>query len=246
MTGSRAGWHVATVLEAQPEGRTGRRITLRIDGWPGNLAGQHVDLRLTAPDGYTATRSYSLASSGQGDRVVLAVDRVRDGEVSPFLVYELMVGDKLEVQGPLGGYFVWRPPTDGAAGRPVQLIAGGSGSVPLIGIAAAHAAAGDATQMRMLYSVRSPERLFFPDDLASFEQGDAPFHLDLVYTRSAPDGEPVGRITRDWLAQVVLPADSDPLVYVCGSTGFVETVAGWLIELGHDARSIRTERFGGS
>ena len=124
----RVAWHVATVVSTSRETSTAARIVLDVPTWPGNAAGQHLDVRLTAPDGYTATRSYSIASSGDGERVVLAVDRLPDGEVSPFLVDELRVGDRLEVHGPLGAFFVWRPPVEGGAGRPVQLIAGGTAS----------------------------------------------------------------------------------------------------------------------
>jgi len=244
----RTAWHVAAVAETRRETPSAARITLDVDGWPGNLAGQHLDVRLTAPDGYSATRSYSIASSGDGSRVVLAVDRLPDGEVSPFLVDELRVGDRLEVHGPLGAYFVWRPPTDGSSGRPVQLIAGGSGVVPLFAIARAHAAAGDPTPMRLLYSVRTPDDAFFAAELAAAQAGPAPFGTTFVYTRRAPDGDdaPVGRISRERLATAVIAAAERPVVYVCGSTGFVERVASWLIDLGHDQRAIRTERYGGT
>jgi ferredoxin-NADP reductase len=244
----RVGWHVAEVVDTRRETETAARITLRVDGWPGNLPGQHLDVRLTAPDGYTATRSYSLASSGDGDLVTLAVDRLPDGEVSPFLVDELRAGDTLEVRGPLGAYFVWRPPTDGSPGRPVQLIAGGSGVVPLYAIAQAHADAGDATDIRLLYSVRIPEDVFFAAELDAATHGRAPFALDLVYTRRAPADSTVrpGRITRDALDAAALAPDTEPIIYVCGSTRFVENVAGWLIELGHDRGAIRTERYGGT
>ncbi|UOQ87892.1 ferredoxin reductase [Agromyces endophyticus] len=244
----RTGWHVAEVVETRRETPSAARITLDVDGWPGNLAGQHLDVRLTAPDGYTATRSYSIASSGDGERVVLAVDRLPDGEVSPFLVDELRAGDRLEVHGPLGAFFVWRPPADGGTGRPVQLIAGGSGVVPLVAIARAHAEAGDATPFRLLYSVRTPDDVFFADELETAARGPAPFAVEFVYTRRAPAGTdaPVGRITRERLAAGVIGADAAPVVYVCGSTGFVERVAGWLIELGHHQTAIRTERYGGT
>ncbi|MET4158286.1 FAD-binding oxidoreductase [Agromyces sp. PvR057] len=260
----RSGWHAATVVANTPETATAARLELDVEGWPGNAAGQHLDVRLTAPDGYTATRSYSIASSGPatGDatRVVLAVDRVPDGEVSPFLVDVARAGDRFEVHGPLGAFFVWQPATDAAgsdagpdvagsdAARPVQLIAGGSGVVPLVAMAQAHGDAADATPFRLLYSVRTPRDVFFAAELERLTAASAPFELDLVYTRTAPDGWPVpaGRITRDVLASAVIPATEAPRVYVCGSTGFVERVASWLIELGHDARAIRTERFGGT
>lgn len=244
----RAAWHVADVVETARETSTAARITLDVEGWPGNLPGQHLDVRLTAEDGYTATRSYSIASSGDGSRVVLAVDRLPDGEVSPFLVDELRAGDRLEVHGPLGAFFVWRPPTDGAAGRPVQLIAGGSGIVPLYAIARAHVAAADATEFRLLYSVRTPDDVFFADELERLRRADAPLEVEFVYTRRAPTGSgaPIGRVTRERIAATGISAESRPLVFVCGSTGFVERVASWLIELGHEQSAIRTERYGGT
>ena len=215
----RSGWHVATVAAAHRETPNASRLELDVDGWPGNAAGQHLDVRLTAPDGYTATRSYSIASSGPTNRVTLAVDKLPNGEVSPYLVDEVRAGDMLEVHGPLGAFFVWAPADETGDTRPVQLIAGGSGVVPLFAMARAHDEADDPT----------------------------PFRLDLVYTRRTPEGwpTPAGRIMREALAVAVVPATERPRVYVCGSTGFVERVADWLVELGHDPRSIRTERYGG-
>ena len=240
----RSGWHIGTVTGAIRETPSATRLELEVDGWPGNAPGQHLDVRLTAPDGYTATRSYSIASSGDSTRVVLAVDKLPDGEVSPFLVDEVRAGDMLELHGPLGAFFVWRP---GADARPVQLIAGGSGVVPLYAIASARADTGDSTPFRLLYSVRTPDDAYFAHELEALAGTSDPLRLDLVYTRRAPDGWPTrpGRITREMLEAAVVPAAEHPLVYVCGSTGFVERVADWLVELGHDSRSIRTERYGG-
>lgn len=244
----RAGWHVATVAATHRETPNATRIELDVDGWPGNEAGQHLDVRLTAPDGYTATRSYSIASSGESTRVVLAVDKLPDGEVSPYLVDELRAGDQLEVHGPLGAFFVWRPASATDDTRPVQLIAGGSGVVPLYAMARAHADAGDPTPFRLLYSVRTPDDVYFADEWTGLAAASAPLQLDLVYTRRTPDGWPTppGRITRQALEAAVVPPTEQPRVYVCGSTGFVELVAGWLVELGHDPRDIRTERYGGT
>jgi ferredoxin-NADP reductase len=244
----RATWHVATVADARPETTTARRIELDVPTWPGNDAGSHLDVRLTAPDGYQATRSYSIASSGESTRVVLAVDELPDGEVSPFLVRDLQPGDQLELHGPLGAFFVWTPPEPGTDSRPVQLIAGGSGVVPLYAMAAAHAAAGDATQFRLLYSVRTPDDVFFRHELDALQTKDSPLTLDVVYTRRVPDGwpAPAGRVTKAVLDAVTVPAASRPRVYVCGPTPFVEAVAGWLIEAGHLPGDVRTERFGGS
>ena len=243
----RSGWHVATVADAQRETPNAARLELDVVGWPGNAAGQHLDVRLTAPDGYTATRSYSIASSGSSNRVTLAVDKLPDGEVSPYLVDEVRAGDMLEVHGPLGAFFVWAPAAETGDTRPVQLIAGGSGVVPLFAMAHAHAAADDPTPFRLLYSVRSPDDVYFADELQTLVAASAPLRLDLVYTRRIPDGWPTapGRITRAALEASVISAMEQPRVYVCGSTGFVERVADWLVELGHDPRSIRTERYGG-
>jgi ferredoxin-NADP reductase len=238
---SRAAWHAATVAEVSPETPTARRITLEVPTWPGNDAGSHLDVRLTAPDGYQAQRSYSVASAGTGTRVVLAVDEVPDGEVSPYLVQELRVGDQLEVHGPLGAFFIWTPPAD-AAPAPVQLIAGGSGVVPLYAMLSAHAMAADPTEFRLLYSVRTPADVFFRPEL------EALMGVDFIYTRETPDGWPTaaGRITKDALAASSLPPDRSPRIYVCGPTPFVEAVANWLVDLGHATTNIRTERFGGS
>lgn len=238
-----ASWHVATVVRARAETATARRIELDVPTWPGNDAGSHLDVRLTAPDGYQASRSYSVASSGAGTRIVLAVDEVPDGEVSPFLVHDLREGDRLEVHGPLGAYFVWTPSDDPA---PVQLIAGGSGVVPLYAMASAHSASGDPTPFRLLYSVRSPGDVFFGDELRALE-GDR-LRLDLVYTRTAPPESTTapGRLTAETLRAAVIPADLEPRVFVCGPTPFVEAVSRWLLEAGHAAARVRTERFGGS
>lgn len=243
MNGVRPAWHVATVVAARPETTTARRLELEVPTWPGNDAGAHVDVRLTAPDGYQASRSYSLASSGAGTRVVLAVDEVRDGEVSPFLVHELREGDQIEVHGPLGAFFVWMPSADPA---PVQLIAGGSGVVPLYAMASAHARSGDGAPLRLLYSVRSPSDVFFRDELTVLAEGGT--DVDIVYTRVAPpdaSGIP-GRLTADRLRSAVIPAAEHPRIFVCGPTPFVEAVAGWLIAAGHEPAAVRTERFGGA
>jgi len=244
VTGRRpASWHIGTVVEVAPETPTARRIVIDVPTWPGNDAGSHLDVRLTAPDGYQAQRSYSVASAGEGTRVVLAVDELPDGEVSPFLVHELAVGDQIEVHGPLGAFFVWRPPApEDSAPEPVQLIAGGSGVVPLYAMLSAHTASGDATEFRMLYSVRSPADVFFRSEL------DALMGVDYLYTRETPDAwpTPAGRVTPDVLRAATLPPDRAPRIYVCGPTPFVEVVADWLIELGHETANIRTERFGGS
>jgi ferredoxin-NADP reductase len=237
-----ADWKVGTVTDTRTETPTGRSLTIAVDGWPGNLAGQHLDLRLTAPDGYQAVRSYSIASVGDGPSVQLAVDRLPTGEVSPYLVDDVLPGDQLEVRGPLGRWFVWTPEDT----RPIQLIAGGSGVVPLIAMARAHADAGSTAPFRLLYSVRSPEDRFFADELAALESEH--FRVDYVYTRKTPEGwpTPAGRVTRSVVDAVTIPAADAPGVFVCGPTGFVEAVARSLVDLGHEPQNVKTERFGGS
>lgn len=238
----RGRWHVGRVVRRAPETGSAVRLELEVPTWPGNEAGSHVDIRLTAPDGYQATRSYSLASSGESTRVVLAVDELPGGEVSPYLVHHLAEGDEVEIHGPLGRFFVWTP---SAAGRtPVQLIAGGSGVVPLYAMAAAREREAEGAEFRLLYSVRTPHDTFFAKELGAMLRTQ----VEIVHTREAPLGSsrPPGRLTRDALAAATLPAAVNPRVYVCGTTPFVETVAGWLVELGHEAERIRTERFGGS
>ncbi|MFF5292070.1 FAD-binding oxidoreductase [Paractinoplanes globisporus] len=237
----RPAWHVATVVETRPETPNSARLVLDVPTWPGNEAGTHVDVRLTAPDGYQTTRSYSVATSEPG-KVVLGIDELPDGEVSPFLVREVRAGDTLEIRGPLGSYFVWRA---GQSDRPVQLIAGGSGVVPLFAMAAAHAAASDPSQFRLLYSVRTPAHVYFRDELAAL--AGPSLAVDYIYTRQAPPGWAgmVGRLTKDSLASTTIAPHQRARIFVCGSTAFAETVVTWLLELGHSARDILTERFGG-
>jgi ferredoxin-NADP reductase len=240
VTGS---WKVGTVGSTKPETLTGRSIVLDVPGWGGNIAGQHVDVRLTAPDGYQAVRSYSIASAGPGDRVQLAVDRIDTGEVSPYLVDVLQQGDQVELRGPLGGWFVWRPEQAG----PVQLIAGGSGIVPLVAMMRSHAASGSAAEFRLLYSVRTPRDRFFASEIESLARNSGHLDVTFLYTRETPVDWPLpaGRVTREALEAATFPASTHPMVFVCGPTGFVERVATWLVELGHDPARVKTERFGG-
>lgn len=219
-------------------------LDIDVHDWQGNLAGQHLDLRVTAPDGYTASRSYSIASVGSGTRVQLAVDKLPDGEVSPYLVDEVEVGDELEIRGPLGGWFVWRPEET----EPVQLIAGGSGVVPLMAMIRAHEAAASQARFRLLYSVRTPEDVFFADELRELERASSTLEITWVYTRKTPEGwpAPAGRVTRQILEAAIVPSSDKPSVFVCGPTAFVEVVADLLVALGHPPDSVKTERFGGA
>jgi ferredoxin-NADP reductase len=236
-----AVWRTGTLVRAHRMTDSARSLTFDVPGWPGNDAGQHLDVRLTAPDGYQAVRSYSIASVGPGPQLELAVARLPDGEVSPFLVDELEVGDSVELRGPLGGWFVWRPEQT----RPVQLIAGGSGVVPFIAMNRAHHAADIDSPMQLLYSLRTPEDAFYRDELA---EPWAAQRTTWHYTRVTPPGwsQSAGRLTPEDLAHDTLPPEESPLTYICGPTGFVETVARSLIALGHAAGDIRTERFGGT
>ncbi|MCU1551703.1 MAG: oxidoreductase [Glaciihabitans sp.] len=239
-----SAWKVGVVAAVHQQTATARSLEIDVPGWPGNLAGQHLDLRLTAPDGYTATRSYSIASAGPGERVQLAVDKLPDGEVSPYLVDELEAGDELELRGPLGGWFVWHPEQT----EPVQLIGGGSGVVPLMAMVRAHESSGSATRFRLLYSVRAPDDVIFAEELAALEKSSSNFEITWVYTRRAPDGWPTppGRVSRAILEKSTIAASENPAVFVCGPTGFVEAVADLLVELGHPPAAVKTERFGGA
>ncbi|HEY3506549.1 MAG TPA: ferredoxin reductase [Actinocatenispora sp.] len=236
---SRLLWRVATLVDATAETASARTLAFDVPDWPGHLAGQHVDVRLTADDGYQAQRSYSLAAPADGDRVLLTVQRVSDGEVSPYLTDTIRPGDPVEVRGPVGGWFVWRP--DGTA--PVLLVAGGSGVVPLAAMVRARRAAGSRVPFRLVHSVRTPADRYYAAELAAPLDG---VDVAYVYTRETPDGwpRPPGRIgvadvnTHGW------PPDLAPECFVCGPTGFVEAVANMLVALGHDPRHIRTERFG--
>jgi len=235
------GWRQGHVVALAPTGSSARIITVRVPGWPGHLPGQHLDVRLTAEDGYQAHRSYSIASAGPGDEVELGVDLIPDGEVSPYLVEVAEPGDALEVKGPLGRYFVWHDDDP----SPVQLIAGGSGVVPLLAIARAHAASGSTAPIRLLVSVRSPDDAMYRDELASLADGG--LDLTWVYTRAAPPGwtAPVGRADVAAFAASTWPASAQPIVYICGPNGFVETAAGAMVGLRHEPSRVRTERFGG-
>ena len=217
-------------------------LVLRVDEWPGHLAGQHVDVRLTAEDGYQATRSYSLAAPADDERIEITVQRLRDGEVSPFLVDELGTGDAVEVRGPLGGWFVWHPEDT----APVLLVAGGSGVVPLMAMVRARAGVSRAP-FRMVYSVRTPDDRIYAPELRRRVADNGGLDVAWVHTRSAPEGDPrpPGRLRADDLVVNGWPPDFEPTCYVCGPTGFVEAAAGLLLAAGHDPSRIRTERFGG-
>jgi ferredoxin-NADP reductase len=239
----RRAWRAARLIERRTETASASTLVLEVPGWPGHLAGQHVDVRLTAPDGYQAARSYSLAAPSNGDRVEITVQRVADGEVSSYLADEARSGDSLEVRGPVGGWFVWRPEDN----RPVLLVAGGSGVVPLMAMIRSRDGVSPAP-FRLIYSVRAPEDQIYHQELRRRATHDGGLDVRVIYTRSAPEGEqrPVGRISADDLVSHGWPADAEPTCYVCGPTAFVEAVSDLLVTLGHDPAKIKTERFGPS
>ncbi len=235
----RLNWLVATLAEARDETATARTLVLDVPGWPGHLAGQHVDVKLTAEDGYSAQRSYSIASAPDGARLELTVQRISDGEVSPYLTEVLEPGDPLELRGPIGYWFVWRP----ASAAPLLLVAGGSGVVPLMAMVRAHATAGSKVPLRLIYSVRTPADAIYASELSERTVASA-LDLTYLYTRAAPPGAPVGRISADVIEAAAWPPGDKPEIFVCGPSGFVETVADLLVAVGHDPASIKTERDG--
>jgi ferredoxin-NADP reductase len=236
---TRLSWQVATVREIVAETPRARTIVLDVDDWPGHRAGQHVDVRLTAEDGYQAQRSYSIASAPEAGVLELTVERIDDGEVSPYLVDELRADDVFELRGPVGGHFTW----SADEGGPLLLLAGGSGLVPLMSMLRHRHARGAAVPVQALISARSPEDLLYAAELAMLEPR-AGLHIACTYTRTVPGGWTgfARRIDAAMIAAVM--PDQDSRVYVCGSTGFVEHVNDLLVDAGHDPRRIRTERFG--
>lgn len=237
-----SSWRVATVVGIRKETATARTLVLKVPAWPGHRAGQHIDIRLTAPDGYSATRSYSIASGAMADDLAVSVEPVADGEVSSFLTEGISEGAQIEIRGPLGGWFVWSPDQP----EPVQLVAGGSGIVPLMAMVRTHEIAPAGRHMRLLYSVRDPESVFYRDELRGRAATQAGLSVGYVFTRVTPADWPTspGRIDATQLAAHAISAGERPTCYVCGPTGFVETVANLLVADGHDQARIRTERFG--
>jgi ferredoxin-NADP reductase len=239
----RLPWLLATVAELRRETPLAKTIALDVPSWPGHLAGQHIDLRLTAEDGYSAQRSYSLASPPQpGSRIEVTVQSVENGEVSSFLLTELRVGDQFELRGPIGGYFTWLP----ASRAPLMLIAGGSGVVPLVAMLRARRAQQLPTPAHLLYSSRTAEQILFRTELEGLAATPAGPTVVHTLTRETPAdwiGE-YGRIDRSMLQRRAIDPAMQPDVFVCGPTPFVETVAESLLTLGHLEAKVRTERFG--
>jgi ferredoxin-NADP reductase len=235
-------WRLAEVVEVVPETPRTKSLVLEVPDWEGHKAGQHVDVRLTAEDGYQAQRSYSIASAPEDERLVLTVERLDDGEVSPYLTEVLMAGDKLELRGPIGGYFAW----EAKDGGPLLLVGGGSGVVPLMAMIRHRATAGSDVPTRLLYSSRSYEEIIYRKELENLAAGDGSLEVIHTLTRSRPDGWSGyhRRIDAQMLAEVAWPPDESPLAFVCGPTPFVEAVGAALVGLGHGPARVKTERFG--
>ncbi len=235
-------WRIGEVLETHPETPRTKSIILDVPGWEGHKAGQHVDVRLTAEDGYQAQRSYSIASAPEDGRLEIVVERLDDGEVSPYLTDELRVGDRLELRGPIGGWFTW----EARKGGPLLLVAGGSGIAPLMAMIRHRASSGSDASCRLLYSSRSREETIYADELDRLAAEDGALEVTHTLTRSQPPGWTgySRRIDREMLEEIAPSPEGRPLVFVCGPTPLVETAATALVEIGHDPAQVKTERFG--
>jgi ferredoxin-NADP reductase len=237
----RIAWRLAAVTDVIVETPSAKTLVLDVAGWPGHVAGQHVDVRLTAEDGYQVERSYSIASAPEDATLALTVERLEDGEVSPYLTDELGPGDELELRGPIGGYFVWRSEDSG----PLLLIAGGSGLVPLMAMVRHRAARSSTVDARLLLSARSSDDVLYRDELARLAAGEG-IAVHRTFTREPPAGWSgfARRIDADMLSHVGPAPSRRPQIFVCGPTAFVERAADLLVGMGHDAAAIHLERFG--
>ena len=235
-------WQLGSVAELIQETPRVASLVLEVPEWPGHLAGQHVDVRLTADDGYQTERSYSIASAPEDPRLAITVERLDDGEVSPYLVGEVRTGDKVELRGPIGGYFVWK----GGDERPVLLVAGGSGIVPLMAMIRHRVADHLQTPTRLLYSSRSQDDVIYREELDRLASAGDGLTVTHTLTRMQPPGWQgyARRIDRAMIAEVAWPKEQMPIVYVCGPTPMVESVATLLVDMGYDPASVKTERFG--
>jgi ferredoxin-NADP reductase len=238
----RLSWRLAEVIEVIPETLRTKSLVLEVPEWEGHKAGQHVDVRLTAEDGYQAQRSYSIASAPEDERLMLTVDRLDDGEVSPYLTEVLMAGDRLELRGPIGGYFAWEVQDGG----PLLLVGGGSGIAPLMAMIRHRAAVGSDVPVRLLYSSRSYEEIIYREELDALAAQDGSLEVIHTLTRSRPEGWSGyhRRIDAEMLGEVGWSPDENPLAFVCGPTPLVEAVGSALVDLGHDPARVKTERFG--
>jgi ferredoxin-NADP reductase len=235
-------WQRAELVDARRETASARTLVFSGPSWAGYVSGQHVDVRLTGEGGYTAERSYSIAAADRTRCFELTVQRLPDGEVSPYFVDEMAVGDEIEVRGPIGGWFAWRPETP----DPILLVGGGSGVVPLMAMIRERDRAGSQAPFRLVYSARSADEVLYRDELADRSSTGDRLIVDQIYTRSAPVGyeRAPARINQMDLIDQSWAAGSAPRCYVCGPNGFVESVSQLLLALGHAPEMIRTERFG--
>jgi ferredoxin-NADP reductase len=235
-------WRIGEVVETRPETPRVKSLFLEVPDWEGHKAGQHLDVRLTAEDGYQAQRSYSIASAPEDGRLELVVERLEDGEVSPYLTDELRVGDRLELRGPIGGWFTW----EAKEGGPLLLVAGGSGIAPLMAMIRHRAAAHSDAPTRLLYSSRSRDDTIYAEALDRLAAENGALEVFHTLTRSQPPGWTgySRRIDREMLEEIAPSPEGRPLVFVCGPTPLVEAAATALVELGHDPARVKTERFG--
>jgi len=240
----RLEWQLAEVREIIVETFRVKSLLLHVPGWRGHLPGQHVDIRLTAEDGYQAQRSYSIASPPEDELLALTVEKVNNGEVSPYLVEDLRAGDQFELRGPIGGYFVWTVAMRG----PLWLVAGGSGIAPLMAMLRHRCRRKVRTRALLLYSSRSLEDVIYREELDAMARCDPELRVVNTLTRKQPEGWTGRRrrIDKELLAEVCFPPDQNPKIFVCGPTSLVEAVSRLLVELGHDPLTIKTERFGPS
>ncbi len=245
----RLAWQAATIAAARQETKTARTLTLDVPGWQGHVPGQHVAVRLTAEDGYSAQRDYSIASAPERGRLELTIQRLADGEVSPYLTETAEPGDQFDLRGPIGGWFAWP-----AAGRqPLLLLAGGSGIVPLMSMIRAHQKIGSQVPVRLIYSARTPQDVIYAAELSERSRLTS-LTLTYLYTRAdppPPNGPAApapsarrGRIGAAVIAAAAFPPEANPVTFICGPSGFVETAAGLLVAAGHLPGTIKTERFG--
>lgn len=242
----RLKWQLGTVAEIRQETPTVKSLVLEVPNWTSRAAGQHVDVRLTAEDGYQAERSYSIASPPEDKNLALTVERIEDGEVSPYLTEELRVGDRIELRGPIGGYFVWNARDEKNGSSPLFLIAGGSGIVPLMAMIRHRAYSAQKVPTKLLYSSRSYEDIIYREELDNLAASDSSLQVIHTLTRMQPEkwAGYKRRIDRAMLAETAWQPAEKPLAFTCGPTALVETVATFLQELGYEPARIKTERFG--
>jgi ferredoxin-NADP reductase len=235
----RLTWRAVTIAAVRQETESARTLVLDVPGWPGHLPGQHLVARLTAADGYSSQRDYSIASAPDGGRLELTIQRADGGEVSSYLAGIAEPGDQFDLRGPIGQWFVWHP--DDA--RPLLLLAGGSGIVPLMSMVRTHDQVKSEAPVRLIYSARTPADVIYAPELSERSR-ISPLALSYAFTRVAPDGTKTGRIDATLIADAAFPPKAAPTIFICGPSGFVEAASSLLVEAGHDFAGIKTERFG--